>query len=211
MDPAGPAFRLSLPCRWSLTGRVRCRRPFGYPGRIDEHERVWLTLRGVAGRARVALNGTTLGDAVEAGGAEFEATSLLRPRNELVVEVKCSAGDAGPWDEVALEVRCIAFLRGVRAWIVVEAGGAVLHVAGEVVGEADRPLDLYVILGRSPLAEAQFEPLPAGRAFHLTAPGLDPARLQGSESVRVELVNGATVWYGTEVRAAAKSPGGGGV
>ena len=41
-----PPGRMTLPCRWAeggltdFAGRVRFRRRFGYPGRIDAHERV---------------------------------------------------------------------------------------------------------------------------------------------------------------------------
>jgi len=49
-----PASRkMTMPCRWSegglknFSGRVRFRRHFGYPGRIDENERVWLTFAGI--------------------------------------------------------------------------------------------------------------------------------------------------------------------
>src|SRR5690349_7428873 len=62
-----PARRMTMPCRWDegglgdFAGRVRFRRRFGYPGRIDPYERVWLTFDGVAGSADVSLNGQALG------------------------------------------------------------------------------------------------------------------------------------------------------
>jgi hypothetical protein len=106
------------------------------------------------------------------------------------VEGPASLG--GLWGEVALEVRCTAYLRGLRTWI----DGARLHIVGEVVGCAENPLDLYVILDRLPAVEAQVTAEPGGRAFHLTARGAAAARLTG-ETVRmqVDLVNGALVWY----------------
>jgi hypothetical protein len=175
-----------MPCRWvevgkpDLTGPVRCRRRFGYPGRIDPHERVWLTFAGVADRTAVSLNGTALASVT--GPAEFDVTALLRPRNELVVEVE----GPGLWGEVALEVRCTAYLRGVHARV----EQAELHVTGEVVGFADSPLDLYVIVDRSPVVESQITAGPGGRPFHLAA------RLTGKPvRVQVDLVNGAVVWY----------------
>ncbi len=191
----GPAVRVTMPCRWgeaglaSLGGRVRCRRRFGFPGRIDSHERVWLTVAGVSDRAALVLNGTPLGQADGATPAEFDVTSLLVSRNELSAEVEGPAEGGGLWGEVALEVRCTAFLRGVRPRV---DGRGVLHVEGTVVGTADGPLDLYVILGRRPLVEAQVTAEPAGRLFHLQArlPQGEPA-----EAVQVDLVNGAAVWY----------------
>lgn len=124
--PLPPPLRMTIPCSWkegglvSFAGRVRFRRRFGYPGRLDAHERVWLTFAGVEGPAEVRLNDTPLGK----GGADrlpfaFEVTALLRERNELVVDVESASEHGGICGEVALEVRCSAFLRGVR----VEVGG----------------------------------------------------------------------------------------
>jgi hypothetical protein len=199
--PAPPPFRVTMPCRWAdagqadVAGRVRCRRRFGYPGRLKAHERVWLTFAGVADRACVTLNDTPLGQVEGDTPAEFEVTALLGPRNELVVDVEGPGGQGGLWGEVALEVRCTAFLRGVRAEAVGDGGVFALHVAGEVVGVADGPLDLYVILGRSPLSEARVTARAEGTPFHLAVGGLDRQRLAGETAVQVDLVNGATVWY----------------
>src|SRR5947209_8061277 len=137
--PLPPPGRMTMPCRWAdgglpdFAGRVRFRRRFGYPGRIDAYERVWLTFAGVGGAAEVRLNGQPLGRHEGPGPFEFEVTPLLQARNELTVEVDAPAGDGGLWGEVALEVRCTAFLRAVRVWIT-GGGRADLHAAGEVVG-----------------------------------------------------------------------------
>src|SRR4051794_14657703 len=134
--PLPPAGRMNVPCRWAdcgladFSGRVRFRRRFGYPGRIDAHERVWLTFAGAGVRAEVALNGAPLGRHEGDGPFEFEVTELLRPRNELVVEVEGPADAAGLWGEVALEVRCTAYLRGVRLWAEPEGDGVRAHAAG---------------------------------------------------------------------------------
>jgi beta-galactosidase/beta-glucuronidase len=105
---------MTMPCRWSegglpdFAGRVRFRRRFGYPGRIDANERVWLTFAGAASVADVSLNGRFLGRHEGADEPfEFEVTSLLRDRNELIVEVESPTGDGGLWGEVALEIRCV--------------------------------------------------------------------------------------------------------
>jgi hypothetical protein len=161
---------------------VRCRRGFGYPGRIDAHERVWLTIDPGAARASVVLNEIPLGEI--RGSAEFEVTGLLQPRNVLVLEVERTAGQDEPWGEVALEVRCTAYLRNVRAW----TDGLTLHAAGEVAGFAEEPLDLYLILDRSPLAETR---VTAGQPFVLSA----NAAAGPGQIVQVDLVNGAVVWY----------------
>ncbi len=113
--PAGAASRrVNMPCRPSelghggTSGPMLCRRRFGYPGRIDAHERVWLTFSGVNGGADIRLNGLELGRGN--GSFEFEVTSLLKERN--VLEVMLQLEPESPvWDEVALEIRCTAFLR----------------------------------------------------------------------------------------------------
>jgi hypothetical protein len=203
---------VTLPARWAdlglsgFTGRVRFRRRFGYPGRLDDYERVWLTCAGAGSPAEVSLNGTALGARADARAPfEFEVTALLRGRNELVVDVAGGAEDGGLWGEVALEVRCTAFLRGVRLWAAPAGGCFDLHAAGEVVGTAERPLDLYVVLDRSTAAYAAVTAAPEGRPFHLVAAKLGkeggPAGTGGparTAVVKVDLVNGASVWYTVE-------------
>src|SRR5438045_3707759 len=71
-----------------LANGVRRRRRFGYPVRIDADERVWLTFHGVTGRVAVALNGQALGSHDGAEAFAYEVTPLLRPRNELVMDVQ---------------------------------------------------------------------------------------------------------------------------
>ncbi len=190
-----PPRRMTLPCRWAdgglpdFTGRVRFRRRFGCPGQIDDWERVWLTFEGAPDRAVVRLNGADLGEHAGDGSFEFDATRLLRLRNELVVDVDGTAERGGLWGETALEVRCTAFLREVRVWV----EGADLHAAGLVVGEAERPLDLYVLLDGSTTAYTTVAAAPAGTPFHIIADRPPPP---GQPAVvQVDLVNGAVVWY----------------
>jgi hypothetical protein len=188
-------FRMTMPGRWAAAGladfggRVRFRRHFGYPGRIDAHERVWLTCAGADDRLEVWLNGTPLGAHPGSAPLEWEVTALLRPRNELVVEVEGPAGRGGLWGEVALEVRCTAYLRGVRVW---EEGGR-LHAAGEVVGSAEGVLELYLVAGRGTAAYATVTPTRQGEPFHLCSePGAGSAQ---ERQGKVDLVSGAVVWY----------------
>ena len=204
-----PPVRVSVPCTWAegglpgFAGRARFRRRFGYTGRIDPHERVWLTFAGVSDRAEVALNGTALGGHEGPGPFEFEVTALLLPRNELVVEVEGPADTGGPCGEVALEVRCSAFLRDVRVWV----EGGELHAAGQVVGFAEGTLELYVILERSTVAYATARAAPEGAAFHLT--GQAGGAGEGAR-VQVDLVSGATVWYTVLEFLNPAAPAGGG-
>jgi hypothetical protein len=190
---------MNMPCRWDegglkdFAGRVRFARRFGQPRQIDAYEHVWLTFDGVDGLAEVRLNGQPLGRREgRAGPFEFEATELLRPRNELTVDVEADHPRAGLWGEVALEVRCAAFLRAVRAWTAPE-GEARLHVGGKVVGRHDAPLELYVLRNNATVHYGTVLASPEGTPFLVSVEGT-PA----GGAVRVELVNGAVVWYAVE-------------
>jgi hypothetical protein len=195
---------MTLPCRWGagglgdFAGRARFRRHFGYPGQIDAYERVWLTFAGADAVADVWLNGQFLGRHAGAEqGFEFEVTGLLRRRNDLTVEVEGPAATGGLWGEVALEIRCTAFLRAVHAWMAAAEAKPVLHLTGEVVGTSDWPLDLYGLLDGSTAIYTTLEPAPEGRPFHLQSGELEPQR-DPTHRVRIELVNGAVVWYTVE-------------
>ncbi len=204
-------FRMTLPCRWSqgglpdFTGRVRFRRRFGFPGRIDAHERVWLTFGGVETAAEVSLNGQFLGRRLgNEGPFEFEVTAQLAVRNELIVEVEGAAERGGLWGEVALEVRCTAYLRQVQLTAKVAGDEAVLQVVGELRGTCERPLELYLLLDGGTVAYMTMEATPEGQPFQITSEELSPDRWQPGgnphhlHEVRLELVNGAVVWYGIE-------------
>ncbi|HEY7330417.1 MAG TPA: hypothetical protein VH592_22445 [Gemmataceae bacterium] len=187
--------RMTMPGRWSdggltgFTGRVRFRRSFGYPGRIDAHERVWLTFSGIDGEAEARLNDHFLGPVTTA--SEYEVTALLRPRNELVVEIEGTAEKGGLWGEVALEVRCTAFLTDLRTFAVLKGDRMDLRVTGQVIGMAERPLELYLLLDRSVVGYQLLAATEEGQPFEFLVPDLS-AR---SMSVQVDLVNGAIVWY----------------
>lgn len=193
--PLPPPRKMTMPCRLGegglkhFDGRVRLVRHFGYPGRIDEFERVWLTFAGVAGNHTVWLNGTCL-DSCQ----ECDVTDLLKARNELRVEIE---GDqqAGLVGEVALEVRCTAFLRNVRLeWSSTERGE--LHVRGEVMGTSAGPLELYLIIERRTVAYAAATATPNAWPFDLVATDFDAASF-GTDwpVVKLDLVQGASVWY----------------
>ncbi len=207
-------------CQHTAEGGRRFRRRFGYPGRIDAHERVWLTFAGVVGRAVVRLNDHLLGcpppppsptrgegelflpppwwGRVGVGGDfEFEVTPLLRPRNELVMDVEGATDEGSPWGEVALEIRCTAFLRELRRFAVLRGECVELHVSGQVVGTADRPLELYVVVERSTAAYQVVMPAVEGQPFEVVVPDLAAETWRGADAprVQVDLVNGASIWY----------------
>jgi len=166
-DTAAGARRVVLPGPFP-EGTFTLRRRFGYPGRIDAYERVWLLVEGLAETAALALNG------VQLEGGEVDVTALLRPRNAL--EVTAGAG----WGEVFLEVRATAYLRDVRF---------IDGVAeGRVVGEAPAALDLYLLAGRGTAAYTSLTASAAGTPFRLEAG-------DAAGPYRVELVNGAVVWW----------------
>jgi hypothetical protein len=196
---ARAARRVNLPCRWEdlgdPAGRVRFRRRFGYPGRIDDYERVWLIFEGLCGVKEIRLNGHSLLER-EPAQSEFAITELLKERNELVVDVEAGSAVDASLFEAALEIRCAAFLRGVKAWLERTGEKCVLHVTGAVAGTSERPLELYALLDRRNAAYSTAMPDPAGRPFHLVSEAL---QLQsGEHQVRVDLVNGGVVWYALE-------------
>jgi len=188
----GPWDQELLP---SGDGRSRFRRRFGSPSRLDDYERLWLTFANIEGDVSVWLNGQLLGRQENATNAfEYEVTTLLRPRNEVVIETgEESSGD------VAMQIRRTAFLRSVSVRVERSADVTRLHISSEVAGTAERPLELYVVLDRSTVAYAVAEAAPEGRMFTLSSEDLPPERCQaGPHVVRVDLVDGANVWYTVE-------------
>lgn len=92
-----PHHAIRLRGAWSVAAdgpRVRHTRPFGWPTALDQHERVWLVVAGAAPADAIVVNGTPV-------APEADITSLLRPRNALVVE----RDTTDPPGEVTLEVR----------------------------------------------------------------------------------------------------------
>jgi hypothetical protein len=204
--PLPPPCRMTMPCHWAdggladFRGCVRFRRKFGYPGSIDAHERVWLTMGPATGHLRVAVNGVGLGEQVD-GGCEYEVTALLRERNELTVEVE-GGETSGLWGEVALEVRCTAFLRDVScAAVVTSDGSAQVRATGELAGAAADALELYVLLDRSTVAYALLPAPVVAQPFCLASEKLLPEQLSSvagagePHRVRVDLVQAAAIWY----------------
>ena len=94
--------RIRLRDFWTVTplgeGRARHIRRFGRPRTLDPGETVWVT-GIVSSLTSVTVNETPLGTAE--GLFAFEVTTLLVPRNELVLDAAAGATVA----EVALEVR----------------------------------------------------------------------------------------------------------
>ena len=114
---AHPAGRVQMPCDWSATlgehfrGRVRCRRFFNWTAPLDPEsigtgQQVQLAFDDLSASADVTLNDAPLGK-IGPGPAWLPITALLRPRNELVVEVESLDAESAPGGltgEVRLEI-----------------------------------------------------------------------------------------------------------
>jgi hypothetical protein len=90
---------------------------------------------------------------------------LLRPRNELIVDIEASGAQSGLWGEVALEVRCTAYLRSVD----VEWADDCLTVHGEVVGFAEGPLELYALVDGRTVVYSPVTAGPEGQPFRFVS------------------------------------------
>lgn len=191
---------VKMPCRWADLGlgadarRVRCHRRFGRPRQLDPHERVWLVIARAGAVADVVLNEHTLD---RAGGArddvEFEVTALLDRRNHLQVVAEKPGSDSQVWGDVALEIRCTAFLHGPRVWVETCGDQTLLHAAGVVAGAAPQSLDVYVLVGGRSVGYAS---VTAGTPFEVVGAAPRPEQLAGG--VRIELVCGGVVWHEVE-------------
>lgn len=193
----GP-LRMTMPCLWNegglqdFAGKVRFRRRFGYPGRIDEGERVWLHFAAVIGNVVVSLNGEMLGKfGTENCPEEYDVTSLLQPRNELVVEVESRKTNAGLCGEVAMLIRRTAFLANVKTRVEQVNGKSRIVAHGVVTGSCERPLDIYLLAGRSTVAFAIVAATEEGTAFELTS---EEINTQDVATVQIDLIDGGVIW-----------------
>jgi hypothetical protein len=194
-QPLPAPRRVVMPCSWAearLPGVTRARftRRFGYPGRIDEHERVWLLGERLEGVADIALNRQELARGHH-GPFAFDATALLGVRNQLDVEIQTDRDDGGLTGDVALEIRCTAYLDHMTARR--DAAGSVI-ITGAVVGTADGPLEIYVLADRQHAHYEVVSARPTGTPLNITSPPRDPP----PQRIRVELINVSTVWYAWE-------------
>ena len=171
-----------------FSGRVRITRRFGYPGRIDVYEHVWLVITDLADCIEMVLNEHPLA-APRSGAFEAEVTSLLAPRNRL--DLKFDLGsDAARLGEVALEVRRDAFLRNVEA---IRLPDGAIRISGQVVGAGVAPLELYVLVDGRTVHYGLVDATPEGRPFDFTILPEAPA-----PQIRVELIAGAERWDAVE-------------
>lgn len=92
-------IRLGPPWEVAADG-TRYLRRFGRPRTLDAAEQVWLVCGSLPEGAEISVNGMAVGTAA---GGEFavEITSLLRPRNELAINLPA----AETLGDIALEIR----------------------------------------------------------------------------------------------------------
>jgi beta-mannosidase len=171
--PIPATGRMKIPAVWLGTplagfrGKVRWRRRFHAPRTLESHEQLWIVFDGVDYFANVSLNGTPLG--THQGYFDpfaFHLESLVRPNNELIVQVDCPAEldpaspwmmrgalqarapdfVAGLWRDVALEVRSFAYLADVTVHTALDGTTGHVSVQGRAHGaiESSVELDLSV-------------------------------------------------------------------
>lgn len=201
-------FWMTMPCHWregglgAFSGKVRFRRRFGYPGTIDSHERVWLTLAGFSDHAELWVNEVFLGRYAGPGGFEIDITRLLQPRNEVRIEIDGDARGGGLWGEAALEIRCSAYLAQVHTSACQQGEQVRVNILGKVIGHAADPLEVYAILDRHTIGYVQTTASPMGTCFEIVADSIDPnlwsqPQQEGQVGVplKLDLVQGAVSWY----------------
>jgi hypothetical protein len=190
---------MPIPGRWSdgplgpFAGTVRHRRSFAIPQRLDDFERVWLTIAPINGAGTIALNEHDLGSWDAASRFETDITRLLRPRNELSVTVTANQ-DGGLTGEVALEIRHEAYLRDVR----LTTHGRRIRIQGTLAGPPNRSYELYLIVDRRQAGYWQVETGEHDRLFDLTSELIEPAN--NSMDACLELVDKSIVCYTAEQR-----------
>jgi Glycosyl hydrolase 2 galactose-binding domain-like len=171
----------------AFVGRVRYTRKFGYPGRIDDFERIWLTCDGLEGTADIQLNGVQLGH-TSSGSFCFEVTSLMMHHNSLEITLAADSHHGGLWGEVALEIRCSAYLSDMRTRRNEDGS---IEVTGAVVGTCDRSLELYGLADGAHVHYQLIEARQEGTPFRFAV----PPREVDLQRLRVDLINVSTTWY----------------
>jgi hypothetical protein len=185
-----------MPARWVDLGwttgpwLATFGRRFGLPRILDSYEREFITCAGIGGVSSWSLNGESIGSwSADMSSVEFEVTGRLLQRNLLEVRIDSGSDQGGLWGEVALEIRGTHFLRDVA--IVGE------KLTGHVVGEAEAPLELYILCNGKTVRYENVTASPVGSAFAFDLP-CDRTQLPSmtpSATWRIELVEGANRWF----------------
>jgi hypothetical protein len=192
-----------MPARWQDIGWTtgpwiaKLIRRFGLPRTLDDYEQVWITCSSFSDASKWTLNDSIIGEwsIPPANGIEMEVTSLLKTRNELVVNIQSSMANGGLWGEVALQIRGAYFLRDVC--IQDET------LTGSVVGESKSPLELYVLRFGRTVRYDHVTAAPDGRRFAFALPRMEFEPPVGDfPSWRIELVEGANRWFTVDLAEA---------
>jgi hypothetical protein len=159
------------------------------------------------------LNGTLLGSHTGAFDPfEFEVTSSIRVRNELMVVLECPNGAAPPsgepiwrgvlspggglWGTVALEIRRETCFRDLCLWPWHGDCGIELRVGGTIHSELSGPVELYILIDGAPPSHQVIEMHPGEVTFDVSCPVPSQAEPRAEDilrEVRVELVQGAAL------------------
>lgn len=164
-------------------------RRFGYPGRIDDGEHVWLLGENVRGCRSITLNAKSLSKS-SGDFFAFDVTPILAERNLLEIVLFGDTDDAGLWGEIVLEIRRDAYLANVA----VARADAGLIVSGKAIGTAPRELELYTLIDNRHADYRTIRPTPDGTPFRIELAEVNRA----CESARVELICVSSIWYAVE-------------
>jgi hypothetical protein len=192
---------VTMPAGWiasglaNFDGQARFTRRFGYPGRIDEGEHVWLVGESARGVREIKLNGQVLAQSTS-DHFSFDVTALLAQRNLLEIMLQGESEHAGLWGEIALEIRRDAYLEEIAVTRTQDG----LVITGQVMGASDQPLELYTLLDNR---HADYRVVPAGKPFHVALAEVS----ESAKVVRVELIRVSSIWYLAELSIPPWRPG----
>jgi hypothetical protein len=209
---APAARRVVVPVRWEQfgfrddVGVVLMRRKFGLPRRIDDWERVWVVpSRHTDICLPWQLNGTDLqwisraeeAASIYAVPPRADVTGLLRDRNELTVRIEHAGLGAEPFGGAALDIGCRAYIRRVQVRRLASVIG--LELAVDVVSEnADDPLELYALIDGANCGYTKLREH-LGDMTHQLRLDETAVDLSAPRTLRVDLINGATIWDTAEL------------
>lgn len=213
-DGLPPARRVVVPVPWGDLGIAKdagvfFRRRFGLPRKLDDWERVWVVPSRETDSAFLwRLNGTVLQWTRQPDEeppdyvvpSRSDVTALLRDRNELTVRIASAGPDAPPFGGAALDIGCRAYIRRIRVQSFPNAAGReiVLDVSVTSENSSDR-LEIYALVDG---VNCGYLKLPEYRGTKTHAVRWhEPALKPGTPfTLRVDLVNVATIWETAEMR-----------
>lgn len=162
-----------LPDYW---GQVALRRRFNWIAKIADDEIVWLCVDRCIGRATFQLNGRQLGAGSSIWGeCRFDVTELLRPSNELVIQLDASA-------ESDLHFGSLGHSEA-------SAPAGKRHPVGGILGGVCLTVESKAFLPRGVLIQTDFE----GGKGSLSFGAETQIRSQQSELELVLLLDGRTI------------------